>query len=129
VKIKVEVQPKHVKKGICSDPKKCAVAVALIDRGFKAVGVWGHTFDAYDVDETNLIIADGSRFIIPLLAKVRTFIDRFDEVKPENKAGRRALAAKLRTQPLSFSVKLTPSQITKYLIPKAAKKLLKSKAA
>jgi hypothetical protein len=129
VKIKVEVQPKHVKKGVCSDPKKCAVAVALVDRGFKAVSVWGHTFDAYDVDETNLIIDNGSRFILPLPTKIRKFIDRFDEVKSWDKAGRRALAAKLRAKSLSFSVKLTPSQITKYLIPKAAKKLLKSKAA
>jgi hypothetical protein len=121
VKIKVEVQPKHVKKGICSDPKKCAVAVALIENGFKGVQVFGPYFDAYED------VSASTR--IPLPFKVKRFIDRFDDIGSCNPTRRRELAEQLRTKPLSFILKLTPEQITKYLIPKAAKKLLKSKAA
>lgn len=132
MKLKVTVQPKHVKKGICGNTRKCAIALALSDMGFKypEVGSYGVNFftsQKYNYDNS---------LTLSLPKKAESFIHTFDAIKTgshstfmilpkaEQTKRRKALAAKLTKKPLTFSLDIASKEELKPFLTKAAAKKL-----
>jgi hypothetical protein len=78
--LKVTVKAKHIKAGICEEPERCALALAILEQFPKAVKV--------EVDGDVIITdAKGHSTFFHGTKKANRFIERFDKnknsVKPD----------------------------------------------
>lgn len=121
IKFKFQVNGSHVHKGKCGCTNKCAIALAMLDAGFKKVSVsmGGETELSSMVPLVRY--KEGTQkqtMTVQLGEKAGQFIETFDYIKYENNPvkARTSLAKRLDRRPLNLTVELTRKEAETYLV-------------
>lgn len=129
IKIQVEVNGSHVHKGKCGESNKCAIALAMLEAGFKDVQVFGSSASVgakvpgvrykEGVYKSNKHVSESLE--VKLGVKAENFVTTFDNItvydnKPLEDKKRNKLAEKLDKKPLRINIELTRRQAEKFLV-------------
>lgn len=133
MKIQGTVTDKHVHKGKCGSSEKCAVALAMLDAGFRRVAV---NDDALHFRDNNCLPVTS----VKTTKRLERFINQFDDIedsadeygeyvpdasvpKDIQKQRRAKLSARLKAHPIPFTITLSRDDAKVVLKPAVFKKL------